>query len=145
MCKGRWRREGGLNVTTIHQNLRNVCNKVAHLKSFNFATSKEPNPHSFWATGLILVLQKAEFCLLQSYRVFLNSRNLKKNYTVCNFSFLGNNAFSWKKMFHSKRKIHFERLSLILSNHRSRQIKKNKNKEIFSYHGKMVPKCHQIW
>ena len=43
---------GGLNGTKIHQYLRNVCRKIAVLKSFNFATSKEPNSHSFLATGL---------------------------------------------------------------------------------------------
>ena len=46
---------GGLNGTTTHQNLRNFCRKIVPLKSFKFATSKQPNSHSFWATWLILV------------------------------------------------------------------------------------------
>ena len=38
---------GGLNATKTHQYLGNVCRKIALLKNFNFATSNEPNSHSF--------------------------------------------------------------------------------------------------
>ena len=61
---------GGLNGTTIHQYLRNVCIKIALLNSLNFATSNEPNSCSFRGTALILVTKKAEFCDLQSYGKF---------------------------------------------------------------------------
>jgi len=61
---------GGLNATTIHHYLRNVRRKVAPLKSFKFATSKESNSDSFWARGLILASKEVEFCELQSYREF---------------------------------------------------------------------------
>ena len=61
---------GGLNATTIREYLRKICRKIALLKSFNFATSKESNPHSFRATGLILVSEEAELYDLQSYREF---------------------------------------------------------------------------
>ena len=44
VCKGGL---GGLNGTTIHQYLRNVCSNIALLRSFNFAISKEPNSHNF--------------------------------------------------------------------------------------------------
>ena len=67
VCKGGL---GGLNDTTYHQYLRNVSRKIALLKSFISATSKEPNYHSFWATELILVSKEAEFCDLQSYTEF---------------------------------------------------------------------------
>ena len=67
VCKGGL---GGFNGTTIHQFLRNVCRKIALLKSFTFATSKEPKSHSFWVTGLIWVSKEAEFCGLQRYRKF---------------------------------------------------------------------------
>ena len=70
--------------------MRNVRRKIAFLKSLKFATSKEPNSHSFWAKGLILAWKEAEFCDLQNYREFLfNFRILKKNCGVWNFSFLG--------------------------------------------------------
>ena len=56
-----------------------VCRKVALLKSLKFTTSKEPNSHSWWATGLILVSKYLEFRDLQSYRdVFLISEFWKK-------------------------------------------------------------------
>ena len=45
-------------------------------EKFQFATSNEPNSHSFWARGLILKWKEAEICNLQSYReVFFNFRN----------------------------------------------------------------------
>ena len=44
VCKGGL---GGLSDTTVRQFLRNVCRKIALPKILNFATSKEPNYHSF--------------------------------------------------------------------------------------------------
>ena len=61
---------GGLNATKFRHSFRNGCRKIALLKNFKFATSKESNFHSFRATGLTLVSKEAEFCDLQSYRDF---------------------------------------------------------------------------
>ena len=77
---------GGLNETTIHQYLRNVCRKIALPKSFNFANSKEPNSHSFWATGLILVPKEAVSCELQSYKEFFYNYRILKKITPSRFS-----------------------------------------------------------
>ena len=96
MCKGGLGWEG-LKGTTIHQYLRNVCRKIALLKSFNFTTSKEVNSHIFWAAGLVLVSKEEEFCDLQSYRVFFQFSNSDKNYTIWNFSFLDKKPFFWRK------------------------------------------------
>ena len=101
-----------MNGTTIHQYLRNVCRKIALLKSLNFANSKEPNFHNFWATWLILVSKEAEFCDLKCYREFFFSIfEISKNYAVWNFSFLGKNTFFWKK-YNSTTKIKFEKKTL---------------------------------
>ena len=63
--------------------------KISMKKTIFFTTSKEPNSHSFWATGLILVSKEAEFCAVQGYKVFFFIfRILKKNYAFWNFSFL---------------------------------------------------------
>ena len=78
------------------------------LKSFNFATFKEPNPHSFWALGLILVWKEAEFCDLQSYRQFF-FRFLRKSRHF-EFKFLGKNAF--KKSYDAKNEMDFEKITL---------------------------------
>ena len=64
---------------------------------FNFATSKEPNSHSFWATWLILVSKEAEFWDLQSYReFFFNFRILKKLHSL-EIQFLSQKCFFLKK------------------------------------------------
>ena len=72
--------------------------KIAHLKRFNFANSKEPDSHSFWATGLILVPKEADVCGQQSYReFFFLITNSEKSYAVWSFSFLDKKAIFWRK------------------------------------------------
>ena len=103
---------GGLNGTIIHQYLRNVCRKMALLKSFKFATFKELNSQSFWTTRLILVLKEAELCDLHNYRDFFLIFEVWKNYAVWNIRFLGKNEFFLKQRYNSKSKMKFEKNSL---------------------------------
>ena len=56
--------------------------------------------------------KKTDFCDLQSYREFFQFPNSEKNYAVWNLSFLGKNAFFWKKMYDSQTKMKFEKNSL---------------------------------
>ena len=106
---------GGLNGTTIHQYLRNVCRKFALLKSFNFATSKEPSSHSFWATGLILVSKKRKFWIYKVTESFFLIFETYKIYTVWNFSFLCKKSFFWKKITTRKLKWNSKKkLSVVL-------------------------------
>ena len=70
---------GALNGTTNHKYSINVCRMIALLKRFNFATSKEPKSHSFWAIGLLSVSKEAKFCDLQNYKeFFFNFSNSEK-------------------------------------------------------------------
>ena len=85
VCKGGL---GDLSGTTVHQYLGNFCRKIALLKSFTSASSNELNSPSLWAIGVILVSKEAEFCDLQSCRVFFfKFRIMIKKYSIWNFSF----------------------------------------------------------
>ena len=74
--------KGVLNSSSIHQYSGNVCRKIALLKSFNFATSKEPNSHKFLATGQILVSKEADFVMYKVREFFFQFSNSDKNFTV---------------------------------------------------------------
>ena len=76
------------------------------------STSTEPNSHSFWATGLILVSKEAEFCALQSHREIFSIFEFWKKLRVleCHF-FLQKWIFS-KKIYNSKTKMKFEKKTL---------------------------------
>ena len=90
----------------------NFWQKTLFVKNKNYvkiSTSTEPNSHSFWATGLILVSKEAEFCALQSHREIFSIFEFWKKLRVleCNF-FLQKWIFS-KKNYNSKTKMKFEK------------------------------------
>ena len=103
---------GGLKGTTIHQYLRNVCRKIDLLKSFRFATSKEPNSDSFWATGLILVSTEAEFCIYKVtesffliFEVWKILHRLKFQFFRQKIIFLKKKCITRKLKWNSKKKL----------------------------------------
>ena len=76
VCKGDWR---VWRFALMYCSERYVYRKIALLNSLNFTTSKEPNSHSFQATGLTLISKEAEFCAVESNKEFFQFSNFKTN------------------------------------------------------------------
>ena len=92
LCKGGL---GGLNGTTIYQHLRNVCRKIALVKSSILQLLKNRTLTVFELRNWYWYQKKQHFVIYKAVEFFF--QNFEKYFIVWSFSFLGKNAFFWKK------------------------------------------------
>ena len=91
VCKGGL---GGLNGTTIHHYLRNVCRKIALVNRLSLATSKEPKFDSYRTD--IGIKKKRIFVIYKAIESFFLIPDFWKKLSRLEFRFLGKNVFFWR-------------------------------------------------
>ena len=114
----------GMSVCAVAQKLwarETVRPKFFKLKKNS--TYKKTSAHSFWATGLILVSNEAEFCALQSNRDFFSISEFVKKLRLLEFQFFRhfldkNTIFSTKKNYNSKNRIKLKKISVNFVEHK---------------------------